>query len=155
MFFDGDGCVARVAAGVDERDHFGGIFLEGILGDLLAVLHERIHVMEEGDFLANSLYLRGINMAAVPKHVGGGFGLISGAVVDGLGFEVVLVPAQPPITDVVFVEVFAGVAELFEMVRGAKLFQVRFKLFQVRGGSGWKTDGCGEKLRNARKWQGN
>jgi len=30
------------------------------------------------------------------------------------------------------------------VVRAGNLFQVRFKLFQVRVGSGWKSDGCGE-----------
>jgi hypothetical protein len=114
LFFDGEGGVGRVAAGVDESDHFGGILLEGFVSDLFAVLDESVHVLEKGDFLANSLDLGGINMAAVAEHVGGGFGLIARPVVDGLGFEVVLVTADTPITDVVFVEMFAGVTKSFD-----------------------------------------
>jgi hypothetical protein len=114
LFFDGEAYVSGFAAGVDESDHFGRILLEGFLGDLFAVLHQCIHVLKEGDFLTSSLDLSGINVAAVAEHVGGAFGLISGAVIDGLGFEAVLVTAETPVADVVFVEVFAGIAEFFD-----------------------------------------
>jgi hypothetical protein len=84
------------------------------VGDLFAVLHEGFHIVKHGDFVADSLDLSRINVAAVAEHVGGAFGLKSGAVIDGLGFEVVLVTAQAPVADVVFVEVSAGIAEFFD-----------------------------------------
>src|SRR6476646_9966881 len=53
-------------------------------------------------------------MALIAEHVGSGFGLISGTVIDGLRFEVILVTAEPPVAEVVIIEMFAGVAELFD-----------------------------------------
>ena len=41
LFVDGSACVGHIAAGVHEGNHFGRILLEGILGELIAVVHER------------------------------------------------------------------------------------------------------------------
>jgi hypothetical protein len=133
LFFDGEACVSGFAAGVDESDHFGRILPERFVGDLFAVLHQGVHVLEEGDFLADSLDLSGINVAAVASHVGGAFGLVSGAVIDGLSFEVVLVTAQTPVADVVVVEVLAGIAEFFndDFIRDAVLDQAVYLVAQV------------------------
>ena len=46
VFFDSDRRVAHVTAGVDEGDHFSGILFEGLVGNLLAVIQESIHVLQ-------------------------------------------------------------------------------------------------------------
>jgi hypothetical protein len=40
--------------------------------------------------------------------------LSEGTFVEGLGLEVILVTAEPPTAEIVFVEVFAGIAKFFD-----------------------------------------
>jgi hypothetical protein len=53
-------------------------------------------------------------MAGFPDDIDGGLGLSSGAVVDGLGLEVILKTTETPIAEVVFVEVLASWAKLLD-----------------------------------------
>ena len=86
MFFDGDGCVARIAAGVDEGNHFCRILFEGILGKFIAVVHESSHVLEHGDFLESLSKFCGTKIAGSANDIGGCFGLSASTVIDELGF---------------------------------------------------------------------
>ncbi len=112
MFDEGDAGVGEVAAGVDEGNEFGGILFEGVAGKLLAMFEQGVDVLGEGDLAASALKLVGVDVAGFPDDIGGGFGLNAGAVVDGLGPEVILVTAQAPVAEVVLVEVLGGRASV-------------------------------------------
>ncbi len=77
-------------------------------------MHQGVEIVERGNFLANLLKLSGINVAGIADDIGGGFGLSAGAVVDGLGFEVILVTAETPIAEVVIIKVSGGFAQFFD-----------------------------------------
>jgi hypothetical protein len=64
--------------------------------------------------LASALSTGWVNIAGFAHDIGCGFDLGQGAFVDGLGFEIVLVAAEPPTAEIVFIEVFAGIAEFFD-----------------------------------------
>ena len=81
------------------------------MGELLAVLHEGGEVLEEGHFAADLLEFDGVEAVGVAEEVGGGFGLGACVVGEELGLEVILVAAEAPIAEVIFVEVSAGGAE--------------------------------------------
>ena len=65
MFFDSDRSIAHVTASVDEGDHFGGILFEGLVGNLLAVIQESIHVLQHRNITASLLKQHRIEMAMV------------------------------------------------------------------------------------------
>ncbi len=77
-------------------------------------MHQGVEIVEQGNFLANLLKLSGINVAGIADDIGGGFGLSAGAVVDDLGLEAILVTAETPIAEVVFVKVSARFPQFFD-----------------------------------------
>src|SRR5881409_232190 len=54
-FVDGEAGIGHVAAGVHESNHFCRNLFEGILGELIAVVHESSQILEQRNFLANLL----------------------------------------------------------------------------------------------------
>lgn len=50
-------------------------------------------------------------MAAFTNDIGGGFGLTAGAIVDGLGVDVILITPETPIANIVFVQMFTGLTQ--------------------------------------------
>jgi hypothetical protein len=106
--------VAHLATGVDEGNELGGVLFEGFVGDLVAMLEQGVQKMQDGDFTADAFELGGVDLGTLAEEIGGGLGLGAGAFVDELGFTVVLEPAETPVADIIFVEVFAGFAEAFD-----------------------------------------
>src|SRR5439155_19698416 len=80
-FFDGKACVGHVTAGVHEGNHFCRIPLEGILGKLIAMVHQSSQVLEQRNFLANLLKFCRTRMADIANDIGGSFGLNASTVV--------------------------------------------------------------------------
>ncbi len=89
VFLDGDVGITHVGAGVDEGDEFGRIALEGFAGEMVAVFRHKIYVLEHGHLGADLAELGRVRLAGFTDEVRGGFGLGGGAVLDGLGFEVI------------------------------------------------------------------
>ena|SRR5436309_9379632 len=50
-------------------------------------------------------------MAGLAKDIGGSFGLSTSTVIELKGVQVILITAEAPVADIVFVEVFPGFAE--------------------------------------------
>ena len=117
----GDAGVGHFAAGVDEGDEFGGILLQGFVGDLVTMLDQRVNKMKDGEFAADAFEFGGIDLSALAKDIGSGLRLGAGALADELAFAVVLKTAEPPGAEIVFGNVFGGIAEAFDdgLVRNA------------------------------------
>ena len=103
--------VAHVGEGVAERDELCGIVFERVTGELLAVPHEGVHVMDKGNLGADVSEMCRVNMTFFAEDIGGSLGLVTGTLIECLCFEVILVTAQPPIADAVFVQVAACLTE--------------------------------------------
>ena len=65
-------------------------------------------------------------MAGIAKDIGGGFSLGASTVVDELGLRVILITAEPPVADAIFVQVLAGIAKPLDdrFVRDAVIEQM-------------------------------
>ena len=111
---DRDVGVAGVGASVDEGDELGRVLFKGLAGNLFAVLGHRLEVMEQSDLGTDLLKLRGIGIFGVADQIGGSLGLGAGPILEGLGFEIILVTAEAPVAEIVLVEVFAGLTELLD-----------------------------------------
>jgi len=121
VLFGGDAGVGHFATGVNKGDEFGRIFLQGVMGDLFAVFNQGVHKMQDGEFAADAFEFGGIDLSALAKDIGSGLRLGAGALADELAFAVVLKTAEPPGAEVVFGNVFGGIAEAFDdgLVRNA------------------------------------
>ncbi len=75
------------------------------------MVHESSQILEQRDFLANLLKFCRTKMAGLAKDMGGSFGLSTSTVIDLKGVQVILITAEAPVADVVFVQVLAGFAE--------------------------------------------
>src|SRR6267143_5556061 len=89
LFVDGEAGIGHVAAGVHEGNHFCRILFEGILGELVAVVHESSQILEQRNFLANLLKFCRTEMAGLAKDIGGSFGLGTRTVTDEMGVLVI------------------------------------------------------------------
>ena len=114
MALCGNTGVAHLATGIDEGDEFGRVLFEGFVGDLIAVFEQGVQKMQDGDFAADAFELGGVDLGTLAEEIGGGLRLGAGAFVDELGLLIIMETTEPPVAKVVFVEVFAGVAEAFD-----------------------------------------
>jgi hypothetical protein len=114
LFFARDGGVGHVTAGIDQGDELGGISFDGFTSALFAVFHDGIEVLEESDLAADLFEFGGRGGTTFTDDVSGGLGLNEGAVVNELGFEVILVTTEAPVAEVIFGEVPAGGSEFFD-----------------------------------------
>src|SRR5438874_591412 len=64
--------------------------------------------MEHGDSAASGFELVLLEVSGFGDDLGDGLGLDAGAVIEGNGFEVVLVATEPPVAEVILIEVSAG-----------------------------------------------
>ena len=106
--------VGHIAEGVAEGDHLCGILLEAVVSDLLPVSHEDLQVVKCGNFRDNGTNVGWVEMAFLANEIRGSLSLVTGAVIDGLTVEVILVAAEPPVADVVFIQVPGRLAEPFD-----------------------------------------
>ena len=88
--------------------------MKGLMRELGAVSYKSVHILEQRNLAADLLKLQRAKIAGSPHDIGGSFGLDAGAIVNDLGFEVILEPAEAPIADIVLVKMAAGWAELFD-----------------------------------------
>jgi hypothetical protein len=114
VFFDGDVAVTQITAGVHEGDEFGGVLFKGITGKLLAVFEEGLQILEKRHFATGPAEFVRVHAARFAEEIGSSRDLNLRAVGNDLSLEVILIAAEPPVTNVILVEVLAGDTEVLD-----------------------------------------
>ena len=97
---------------------------------MIAVVHESSQILEQRNFLANLLKFCRTELSGLAKDIGGSFSLRTCTVIELKGVQVILMTAEAPVANIIFVQVLAGFAELFDdgFVRDAVIEHVVYLL---------------------------
>ena len=108
--------IARLLSGADahEADDFGGVLEDGLASEVIAVFKQGYEILDQGYFLASFLKTMLVKGVGLGNSLSGGLGLSLSALVDGLGFEVILVSPEPPVAEIILINMLSVGAEVFD-----------------------------------------